>query len=215
MFAFLFAGCTLLPSLQAELDDEAPLVADPVCDDYLDCVSTVEPGSLGALVDAYGGGGACWEDEATAEACASACASGLAQLVLAFPEEEACGGTAPPEVEWPFEAGTWDARIDRVGADPCDLMDEEMEDQVGALLAQDGIRIEAEDADHPWFTMSFPALEMDCALDGARYDCTGEGFGGESQLSGTFERPTASRADWTIIDADGCRVELVLELEAR
>lgn len=63
------------------------------CAAYLTCAAAATPAELGALLEAYGPDGTCWQSTPEVAAqCDMACMSGLAQLQEAFCDEPACGG---------------------------------------------------------------------------------------------------------------------------
>lgn len=223
MFPVLLSlsGCTLFTDLGLALGGspaDAGLDPDPACEDYLACIGETEPGALGSLVETYGGDGSCWHDETTAATCAGACESELERLLEAYPEEPACGGTAPPEVDWPFQPGAWDADVTEAEG-TCGGTDEETMALLDALFAEYGVRMEREDRDYPSFTFTALLSSLDCTLDGRRYTCRGDGLSGmtdeEAQIdmTGTFDEPTHSTSRWTAETAD-CTSTLTLELTA-
>ncbi len=67
------------------------------CAAYLSCAAAATPAELGALLDAYGPEGTCWQSTSeVARQCDMACGAGLAQLQDAFCDEPACGAVACP-----------------------------------------------------------------------------------------------------------------------
>jgi hypothetical protein len=97
--------------------DDAGIPPSDACAQYIDCLTATAPEAVGPMLESYGEGGTCWENEANAEACDAACAEALADYHAAFPDEEACDdGTVPPITveggDWLFEAADTDCRGD-------------------------------------------------------------------------------------------------------
>jgi hypothetical protein len=88
------------------------------CEDYVACVSAVDPDGLGAVLDTYGPSGTCWTDgQETADVCDDACAGALDDLRDEHPREEACGGTPSACVG---ADGTWSFTFEVVDGN-CEL----------------------------------------------------------------------------------------------
>lgn len=78
------------------------------CTRYLECATAVTPAGLGALLDAYGWGGSCWEStQEVANQCADACGIGLRQLQEIAPDDPACAeADAETETDTDGDTGT-------------------------------------------------------------------------------------------------------------
>ena len=76
-------GCTPEP----KQDRPGPRIA---CERYLGCAAAVAPASVGALLDAFGPEGSCWDSGETESLCMQACVEGRRQLQLATPGVDAC-----------------------------------------------------------------------------------------------------------------------------
>lgn len=68
--------------------------SDPVCEDYLDCITAVTPEAAGAAVALYGDDSSCWASTDDGDRCKIACDESLSQLAEAFPGEATCTGPA-------------------------------------------------------------------------------------------------------------------------
>lgn len=214
----LLSACSLLSDLGIVPAEEAGVSteADPVCVEYLDRVAAVTPGNLSALVSTYGGGGSCWNDEATAQTCASVCEGELATLLDENPEEPACGGVAPPEVEWPFQDGSWDVEVLGEGEASCDGVDDETLALFSDMAAEYGLSFKQEDDEFPNFKASMMLLSMECSLEGDTFTCAGDGFDGAStaELDGRFSGKAHGTAELRIFQGDSCVAGLGLDVRA-
>lgn len=84
--------------------DGGGLSPTAACEAYLACAAATVPSELGALLDAYGPEGSCWQStQDVADQCDMACEVGLGQLQETYSDESACGGsgdTTPADIDY-------------------------------------------------------------------------------------------------------------------
>jgi hypothetical protein len=205
LFAVVFVGGMILACAAGKDADQdsSPAVTDDrvdqasVCADYLDCLASVDPGTLASVQSTYGTDGTCWTDETTAEQCAEACETGLTQMDDEFPDEPDCDDgevTEASELEgrWNFESADSDG-----GCDGFVLVFESM----GLEISADGSTDFTADGQAEvgivgnWYDFD---LAFECSLSGDDFSCdeyvsdfdtywTFEGVYGETGIDATLE----------------------------
>lgn len=176
LFAVVIVGGMILACAGGTDEDSSPVLPDKrvdqasACADYLDCLASVDPGTLASVQSTYGTDGTCWTDETTAEQCAEACETGLTQMDDEFPDEPDCDDGAVTEASelegrWNFESSGSDGGCDGFVLD-FDSMGLDISADGSTDFAADGIAEVGIVGN--WYDFD---LQFECSLSGDDFSC--------------------------------------------
>ena len=196
VFALTLVICACAPRVGDDGDD----VDMGSCEQYVDCVASVDPPSLGEVLEAYGDEGSCWDgDDDLAELCFNACDAGLVDLLAVDPTATECVGDDVPAL---FE-GQWDIDLRGKTGGMVHMYDTIAPSTVSVLSG-------LSDDSFEWF-QTFGQWDdriLECDLDGASFDCEDDyGSGWDDyaiEIAGEFVSHIEAQGEgWYDEDVDG------------